>query len=201
MRLFIAINLPPAGQARLHQAAAPLRATDLPVRWVAPEAVHLTLKFLGEVEPALAGQVEVLTGQIARSHQPFDLEIRGFGAFPNPNRPRVIWVGIGASEQLCLLQRELDVRLGALGFAADARRFQPHCTIGRVSGSRKAPAGAELNELLRSLDHEDRTTVQSVDLMLSRLSRAGATYECLAAVPLGPARRNAIDGGNQLGSE
>ena len=104
MRLFIAVNLPVALRQELWEAAEPLRRGAFPVKWVAADALHLTLKFLGDVAPER--EAELLAGmeQAAGGAKPFALHLAGFGVFPSISRPRVIWAGCDAPAPLELLQ-------------------------------------------------------------------------------------------------
>ena len=116
MRLFIAINIPKKEKDRIQRASRPLLQADLPVRWVEPDNFHLTLKFLGEVRPEQAPDVEGVLERIATATQPFDLEVGGFGAFPTIRRPRVLWVGIEPSPALRCLKQDLEWALTDYGF-------------------------------------------------------------------------------------
>lgn len=182
MRAFIAINLPAALQRDIWDAASPLRAGSRVVNWVAPDALHLTLKFLGAVDdgrvPDLAAGVEAA----ARGAKPFTLPIGGFGAFPSPGRPQVVWVGCEAVPALELLQHHVERSMQPLGFPVDGRPFRPHLTLGRVRQHERAPAG--LGELIERLHYANETTVASVDLMESHLHQSGARYAVRHRVPL-----------------
>jgi 2'-5' RNA ligase len=184
MRLFLAINFPPAERERLHRAAAGLRAARLPVRWVEAEALHLTLKFLGEVpEPRLA-EIEAEARTVAAQQAAFTLRLHGLGAFPNERNPRVIWVGIQAPPVLARLAGALEDALADRGFARESRPFAPHLTLGRAQREARAGDFRRLGELAAAFDHDARVDVRSLDLMRSHLSPRGARYERLLAAPL-----------------
>ena len=172
MRLFFAINLPAEEQDRLHRATARLRAADLPVRWVPPQNLHVTLRFLGSVAGQLVAGVQEAGARAAAGIAPFDTRLGGIGAFPNTRRPRVIWVGVQKAEPL-------------LGFAPEDRAFQPHITLGRVRDGARPAELARFGELAESVDYTGVLPVRSLDLMRSELGPGGARYERIGAAPLG----------------
>jgi RNA 2',3'-cyclic 3'-phosphodiesterase len=182
MRLFVAVNLPPETRRLLHQAVAPLRVLELPVRWVAEDALHLTLKFLGEVPAERLPELGEATASAAAAAEPFELRIAGLGAFPSLRRPRVLWAGIQATPPLAALQRRVEEAFADLGFPPEARDFAPHLTLGRVREGGGSPA---LERAAAGIRVESSVEVGSVDLMRSHLAASGARYERLIAAPLG----------------
>lgn len=186
MRLFVAINVPSSVRSGIWETAAPLRDGGYPVKWVGRDGIHLTLKFLGEVEPARLERVEgELTAAILGTKQ-FPLPICGFGAFPTPARPRVVWVGCEGIAPLEILQHEVELAMQRSGFPAEARPFRPHLTLGRVKRGARSASLAGLGAELERLEFTAEPLVASVDLMQSRLSPGGARYERLHAVELAP---------------
>ncbi len=184
MRLFIAINLPQEERARLDRDVRALRAARLPVRWVAADALHLTLKFLGEVPDArLAGIERALTG-VAAEFPPFHLELKGLGAFPNVHNPRVVWVGIEAPPELRRLAGALEDAMADLGFPRENRPFSPHLTLGRAERDARAGDFRSLGALAAEFSFRAEVEARSADLMRSHLSPRGARYERLLAAPL-----------------
>jgi 2'-5' RNA ligase len=158
------------------------------VRWVDPAGIHLTLKFLGNVVPGLAGRIiEVMDRQAA---SPFSIHLSGLGMFPNERRPRVLWAGVqGALDPLQRLQEQIEEGVSRLGFPRERRPFSPHLTLGRVrepvsSGALKRISAAVTST---SLEPTEPWTVDSVHLMRSVLTPGGARYSTLASVPLGSA--------------
>ncbi len=184
MRLFIAINFPEPLRQSLWQAAEPLRRASFPVRWVAPDALHLTLKFLGEV--AAEREPELLAGmeRAARGAKPFALHLGGFGVFPSMSRPRVVWAGCDAPAPLELLQHGVEREMEPLGFALEGRAFQPHLTLGRAERRARPGDFAKLAQRLDALAFEDDAVIESLDLMESHLAQSGAHYTRRHAVPL-----------------
>lgn len=196
MRLFIALNLPAAERKRLLKASKPLRESSLPVRWLPPEAYHLTLKFLGEVPPDEADQVEEALRTIAGKASRFPLRLGGFGAFPSVRRPRVIWCGAEALPQLRALKHDLEWELAALGFERELRAFHPHITVGRAAADARAGDFRKLEDLVAALDYEAVVEPSTVDLVKSRLSPEGAVYTVVARVPLDAASRTSNRSGS-----
>jgi 2'-5' RNA ligase len=185
VRLFVAVNLPGAVRRALWAAAAPLREARLPVKWTAEEALHLTLKFLGEVEEQRAAPIgEALTAAV-KTVRPFDIGLGGFGAFPTAERPRVLWIGLERHPALELLANDVERSLGPHGFAPELKPFHPHLTIGRVKKGVRPAAFRGLEALGRNLDYESVVRVESVDLMHSTLHRSGPTYRIVHRAMLG----------------
>lgn len=184
VRLFIAVNLPPDLRRRVWEAAEPLRAARYPVRWVAPDGIHVTLKFLGEVKPAREAEILAAMGAAVQGARRFQLPMSGFGAFPAAARPRVLWAGCEPVPPLELLQHRMEQEMERLGFPVEGRAFHPHVTLGRVQRDARPGAFSDLEERLGGLEFSGETMVESVDLMESRLAREGAQYTRRQAVPL-----------------
>jgi 2'-5' RNA ligase len=185
VRLFVALNLPDATRARLWQAAEPLRITDLPVRWTAQEALHVTVKFLGEVAEQKLEMVQHALAEAAAPAAPFALPLAQLGAFPNLRRARVVWTGADGGATLSRLFENVERALAPLGFAREDRPYHPHVTLGRVRAGATAAQLAPLAGFAERFDFAESVTVRTLDLMRSHLGRAGARYECIAALPLG----------------
>lgn len=187
VRSFIAIELAEDIKKQLRRLQDELRRqTRCPAKWVDPDGIHLTLKFLGNVAEDRLPDISHAMQEAARDVAPFTLEVGETGAFPNLRRARVIWVGVGGdTPQLERLQRNIEGGLEPLGFAAEKRAFSPHLTLARVQ-DRAAPAEREeLGKLLEGTDFKaGRMAVESVDLMKSQLTRQGAVYSRLCSVLL-----------------
>ena len=185
VRTFVAIQVSPEVSSRAGRLIARLAESQARVRWVDPKHLHLTLKFLGDIDILNIHEICRAVNQAAAEAPPFDLEIGGAGAFPNLDRPRTVWVGIRrGQEELCELQAGVESHLATIGYRPEARRFQPHLTIGRV---RDGDAGAI--ELSRRLaDERDFTAglvdVSEVCIFSSELTREGPIYEPLGVSPL-----------------
>jgi 2'-5' RNA ligase len=148
--------------------------------------MHLTLKFLGDVDISDTYAVCKAVQTAVKGFEPFDLEIRGVGAFPNIHRPRTIWFGGGEGEtQIASLAERIDDELFKVGFRKEGRRFQTHLTLGRVHTDR-GPALAELTRLLQEYADLEvgQTPVDEVIIFSSTLTRNGPIYDPLGHTPL-----------------
>lgn len=189
VRAFIAIELPHAareGLARLEDALR--RPEHRCVRWVSPEGIHLTLKFLGNIPAARVREIGAAVEEAARDVPPFRLEVAGTGVFPGPKQVRVFWVGIGGEmDRLCALQGSIDSALATLGFAREDRPFVPHLTLARVRQGAPPGERRSFGELVDSVVFEEKhgIEVRAVSLMRSRLTPAGAVYTRLSSAELG----------------
>jgi 2'-5' RNA ligase len=192
MRLFVAVNLKDDERKKLYKAASPLRKSGMPVRWVEPSALHITLKFLGEVRPQNIDAVMHAVGSVAAKAVPHDVKLAGFGAFPTIRRPRIIWAGAEAKPELRSLKHDLEWELAALGFERELRAFQPHITLGRANDESEAGDFRDLENLIGEISYKSKIPVRQVDLMSSKLTAEGARYEVLGTVPIGmPEKRKA----------
>jgi 2'-5' RNA ligase len=185
VRLFVAINLPPSERQAIHRATAPLREAGRTVTWVAPQCIHLTMKFLGEQPPEAVTRIRDALGPVARRFQPFRLDVGGLGAFPHLRDPKIFWMGIAGDPKLELLHHDLEVACEALGHEVDVRAFRPHLTLGRVKRNVSAEQAGKLAKLATSVRYRTAIDARSLDLMQSELSSDGPRYTVLAAVPLG----------------
>lgn len=188
IRSFIAIELPQNVQSGLGQIRSELGRAEHPfIKWVNPESIHLTLKFLGNIPFNRVTEVAKAMDEATRGASPFYLEISGLGGFPNLKQPRVIWVGIkGEIDKLLSLQQNIDSALALLGFVREERPFVPHLTLARIK-ERASPAERKsLGELVMStsLEISYPFEVMAVSLMRSQLTPEGAVYTCQFAARL-----------------
>jgi 2'-5' RNA ligase len=166
----------------LWDALAPLRERreKLPVKWVRPENIHLSLKFLGEVddarEPALREALQRAAGTRSEP-RPLALQITGFGVFPDYHRPHVLWAGVAPDPGLELLQHAVEQAFAPLGFPTEARAFRPHVTLGRAGRDARPRDFKGLEEILTGTDFDTTITVAEVDLMQSTLQPDGPVYQ------------------------
>lgn len=188
LRAFIAVELPPEIHKAIESETAPLRAAldSSLVRWVPTSNIHLTLKFLGGVSSA---NVELLTQMLSvevNQYESFTIKFEGLGAFPNPRRPRVIWIGIQAPAGFEALQHGIEAAAATLGYPAEKRPFSPHLTIGRVKQN-AGPAGMQkIRNVLEEMKVGALGTVKAnaVHLFKSDLKPTGAVYTRLFSAPL-----------------
>lgn len=189
MRLFVAVEIDQAVRRSAARVSAALASAldrgghRRSVAWVAPQNLHLTLQFLGEVDPARGREVvDCLAPPL--STPAFDIALAGLGTFPPRGPVRVVWMGLAAgAAQVAALYSEIGVRLGSIGFPPEPRPFHPHLTLGRV----KSECGPRFRDAIDALREADagRCRVDHATLFESRLSPSGATYSVLATTPLG----------------
>jgi 2'-5' RNA ligase len=184
VRLFVAICLPETLRPEAFEAMAPLRRVAPSVRWVQPDTLHITLKFLGQVPDSRAPEVKHSLRRAARGIPAFPLQLGGVGAFPNLRRPRVFWLGAQAAALLLQLQASVEDHIEPLGFPREARPFHPHVTLGRVGPDAPAAQLVEAERAAGLVVYEPIMRVQSVELMESRTTPGGARYGVLERVPL-----------------
>jgi 2'-5' RNA ligase len=174
IRAFIAIHLPADVRDYLGSISADLSGQLPPraLRWVKPDHLHLTLRFLGDTDVTLLPDIyQALDGVTARQ-QRFDLYLEGFGCFPNCQRPRVLWAGVaGQVAEAAKLKEGIDSALMPYGWDAEKRPFRPHLTIGRVKNARKAIAPSWPESTLRSAIPAD-----AIHLIESELTPDGPIY-------------------------
>jgi 2'-5' RNA ligase len=184
VRLFVALEIPTAVRGNLAALIEELRAADAAAtknkaRWVRPENLHVTLKFIGNVD---AGKLEAIRAVLGEVGSGGDVELcfRGVGFFPNEKRPRVLWAGIAASPNLAPLAAGIDARLEKLGIARETREYAPHLTLARFD-----PPG--ISEELRAAAQENAArefgTVRAGEFHLfeSKTRPTGAEYTRLSS--------------------
>jgi 2'-5' RNA ligase len=189
IRSFIAIELPAELKDGLARLQAEMKSAGrTPVKWVAPQGIHLTLKFLGNVP---GSKVTAITGAITKASQTvtaFHLETAELGVFPDLRRPNVFWLGMaGDLEKLLALQRRIDDELEPLGFLREKRAFTPHLTLARLREEASWQDRQGFGEMVvkTHFDTKYRVAVNGICLMKSQLLPGGAVYSRLAEVPLG----------------
>jgi 2'-5' RNA ligase len=188
IRSFIAIELPEAVKKGLQQLQTELTLAQYSfVKCVAPEGIHLTLKFLGNIPAQKVTDITGVMEQASQGISPFQLQLTEIGAFPNMRRPRVVWVGIkGEVDKLVSWQQRLDDGLGQLGFAKETRPFTPHLTLARLRDNCSPGDILHFGEMFAKahVEVDYSFTVSSLNLMRSQLFPTGAVYSRLAEVKL-----------------
>jgi RNA 2',3'-cyclic 3'-phosphodiesterase len=178
------VPLPEDIRQRLATAIERLRPHAADVAWVAPANLHVTVKFLGQIDDSRVSAIAAAVGAAVAGHRAFTLHVAGLGAFPTPRRPRVLWAGLqDAGGWLARLAGSVDAAVAAVGVPAETRPFAAHVTLGRVRESRSLP---DLGEALARGTAFGELSVDRVVLMRSELSPRGARYTELAALPLLP---------------
>jgi 2'-5' RNA ligase len=190
IRSFVAVELPDEVRTALADLQEDLMAQAPPksVRWTRPTSIHLTLQFLGDVAP---GQVEAIADAlhgVCAEVAPFSFELKSLGVFPNPSRPRVVWVGVvEPSGTLVAVQKRAAQALAPLGFEPEKRAYTPHLTIGRAARYATRAELVEVGELVTrsQVGTLGQVHVEHLTLMKSDLQSSGAVYTPLAVLPLG----------------
>lgn len=181
LRIFVAVPIPDAVADFLGQVQTRLRSSAMKIRWVATRNIHLTLKFLGEIDPSripgIIDQMDVAAGSMAS----FSLQAQGVGVFPNLRRARVLWVGLtGDLDRLSALQASLESGLESIGFSRESRKYRAHLTIGRARRRvDRQTIGAALEPVKDVAS--DPFRVDRLVLFKSVLKPAGAVYTQLHA--------------------
>jgi 2'-5' RNA ligase len=179
VRTFIAIDLETGLKTALEGLIRALKTTRADVRWARTTGLHLTLKFLGEIDEEKSAVVKRVIEEVAGRHASFPLRLEGTGAFPGEHNPRVLWAGFAADPGLLAFQDELERELEREGFPREERAFHPHLTLGRVKGpGRIREAMLELEKHRR--ENLGEMTVRRVALFESRLRPDGPEYRVLA---------------------
>lgn len=195
MRLFIALDLDDSIRERITRFIEGVQPFAPDARWVKPESLHITLKFIGEQPESVLDRIKLtLPTVIASTTQ---IRFRGYGFFPTPKSARVFWIGMEAGPQLAELASTIDEKLTTLGIAKEERPYSPHLTLARGPGGSGAPqrhkgdkpnrAFQKLQEKLAALPQPDFGTMTPQEFFLyqSRLSPKGSTYTKLERFPLG----------------
>ena len=185
IRAFIAVELPEALRQEVASFQADLKSAGSDVKWVEAGHLHLTLKFLGNIEEAQVASLKEALAPAVRGISSFTIRLEGIGAFPRTTSPRVIWVGVTeGNEKLVELANAVEQACAGLGFPAEERPFSAHLTIGRVrSPEHLAPLVKKLQ--LAEFRGETPAEISKLILFQSALSPHGPTYTPLAEIPLG----------------
>ena len=187
MRTFIAISLPQTIRETLLSLQRELKTTEADVKWVIPENMHLTLKFLGETEDKLIPEIVNLLRGISCTHKPFLIRLSHLGAFPKIPSARIIWMGIEEGKNASRnIAQTLDQQLLALGFPQEERDFSAHITLGRVkSGFNRDKLAKQLITMQTTPNNTPlEFLATTLTLYKSTLTPKGPTYEALIEVNL-----------------
>ena len=193
IRTFIAIEL----DSTLKQAIAGLQeslkrelhglATGVRLQWVRVESIHLTLKFLGDIEEDGAADILHALQKVGRELEPFSVEVKGFGVFPTLRAPRVLWMGLAdQTNRLVRLAGSIDAALTPLGFQIEPKPYSPHLTLARIKEQARAIGNALVDSgVMRDATSRGTLPVQAMALMKSERTPAGSVYSHLGDVGLG----------------
>ena len=187
MRTFIAIELPKEIKDALAQLQSQLKSTSDDVKWVEPQNIHLTIKFLGERDDKKIEKIMRILEETAKDNHPYEAKISSLGAFPKIETPRVIWVGIDKGDnETKQIAKKLEEEIAKAGIPKEERPFSSHITIGRTR------SGLGLDKLVRSLKNLEVSLaekklnflVTKITLYKSTLTPKGPVYEILKEVNL-----------------
>ncbi|MBF0538377.1 MAG: RNA 2',3'-cyclic phosphodiesterase [Nitrospirae bacterium] len=183
-RAFIAVNIAESVRLEIDSVIAPLRGLCRDVKWVGRENLHLTLKFLGDINRSQVRSVELALEGVCALHRPFGVVLRSVGGFPTLPRAKVLWIGVEDDSDLKSLHRDIDAELSKAGFAREERPFSAHLTIGRLRDS-----GSLTTNLLKGLTPLKTkdfglSPVSGIALMSSELTPGGPIYTVMRDFPL-----------------
>lgn len=180
IRTFIAVEIPHEIKSHIADFQRELKPENFPIRWVKPNGIHITLKFLGEISEDLVENIKTEIFEKPPVREPFEIMVSGTGVFPNNKKPRVLWTGVtNGAEELAALAGKIDNRLGDLfDIQKETRALRPHLTIGRVKKSYR------IKNLERFISpdilYAGSFSVNEIVLMKSVLTPAGPEYTPLA---------------------
>jgi 2'-5' RNA ligase len=185
IRTFIAVDLGKAIRDRLVTLQENLARTGTEIKWVEVENLHVTLLFLGEVDDRDVHQVCRIVTDTLNQQPSFLMSVETVGCFPNPRRPRTLWVGVGEGTQpLCTIHDDLEEPLTEMGYRREERRYTPHITLGRVKSDR--PTDKLAATLAKHAGWKGgETSVREILVMSSELTPQGPVYTVLSRAPLG----------------
>ena len=178
LRTFLALPLGELFEKEVGQFLKQIRSQDhQEIRWVAPSQFHVTLHFFGLTREDEVEIIKSVVAPLAASYPPLDVNLQEIGCFPGPQRPRVIWIGVGGdTNQLVGLQGEVEKDLSKAGFSVESRTFKPHGTLGRV---KKEAGHVQLSWDALNFQKTELKTTDRIVLFQSRLSPQGARYEAI----------------------
>ncbi len=163
-----------------------LRQSNDGIKWVPTDNLHLTLKFLGDVDNTEVPDVCNVIHKVCSHHPPFHLDFGGTGAFPSIERPRILYAGINdASGTLTRIVSQLEISLAELGFKQEPRDYIPHLTLGRTRSTSRLASSDVMERLVAEEEtHLGGMLVSSLQLVASFLDKSGPTYQIMDTIPL-----------------
>jgi len=183
MRAFIALELSEGIRTELLRLQDELKKAGANVKWVIPDNIHLTLKFLGNIDESRLSEIENVLRPIADANSPFEINLFKIGAFPDINYPRVIWAGIDKGcSQAEEIARNIEGGLEKIGFPKESRPFSAHLTLGRVRSGKNKVGLKE--KLLSTSVRPSACPIKHITLFESRLTPHGPIYTARGNFPL-----------------
>ncbi len=188
MRTFIAVNFPKDLLVRIDEITHffKKKTPDRALKWVDINNLHLTVKFIGEINENKIGQVKDVLTQSLSAQNAFNIEVSGLGMYPNQHNPRVVWLGISGEEPLIKIHKDLNRQLTAVNISPEKRPFSGHLTIARVRRNTDKETAGMVGDILSqfTVDSLGWITIDHINLYKSELTPAGPIYTCLLSVPL-----------------
>ena len=185
IRTFVAIEGPGGVRDRASRLINSLSKTTESVRWVAPENLHVTVKFLGDVDETEIYQVCRCVAKGCEQHSAFQATCEGLGAFPKLEKPRTIWLGVSdPNDQIVELFKSVDQSLLTMGFPTEMKRYQPHLTLGRLRYGRRE-TGQLTEEIQSRIDYAaGEVSVEELIIFGSEMRSGGPVYNVLGRAAL-----------------
>jgi RNA 2',3'-cyclic 3'-phosphodiesterase len=185
MRTFIAIPLPYSALKELSSLQNKLRKSGADIRWVKPYNMHITLKFLGNIDKKTTKLISDSIKNKIKTHNAFEISVEGAGAFPNINDPVVIWVGIDKGMSECTaLQNNVETCTESTLIECDKKEFIPHITIGRVCSNKNKRNLIDAIKKEKDFSLKAKIRVKKITLFSSLLTQKGPVYSILEGFPL-----------------
>jgi len=183
IRTFIAVDIPESVRDQIEEFQEKLKRFRAEVKWVRPENIHITLKFLGDIEQSMVDIIDQRLKDAVAGFAPFNVRVYGTGVFPSARRPRVLWLGIDEGREILQrLAKCIDEEIYNLGFEREKREFSPHLTLGRVRSIKYIDSLTE--ELLSSKFESESFIQDEILLMRSDLRPSGSIYTKLKSIQL-----------------
>ncbi len=183
MRVFIAAIIPEEIKIEIDKYLKEIKPNWEWVKWEKYNKLHVTLKFLGEVEESIVERFKSTIQNLVLAYSPFEMAITGFGGFPNLKNPRVLFIGLSENLELLKLHGEIEERLEVLGFKKENRRFVPHVTVGRIKGRSKSRG-------IFPVPNNTHFFISQIAVMKSELKPEGSKYTPLSVLRLNNKRSN-----------
>jgi len=181
MRAFIAIDIPVSVKEKIEGIETTLKKCDLNAKWVNPQNIHLTLKFLGNIEEKQLDEIKKAVSETASSFSPLETNLKEFGFFPNEKRPRVFFISTDKEEILKKIAYELEERLEKIGFTKE-NRFKAHITLSRFKDTKNIDC---LKKEVKNIKLQGNLAVKEITLYKSTLTSRGPVYEVIFSAGLG----------------
>ncbi|MFH1868524.1 MAG: RNA 2',3'-cyclic phosphodiesterase [Candidatus Omnitrophota bacterium] len=177
MRTFIAIALTEEAHEELSSLQDSLRKSGADIKWVKPDHIHLTLKFLGEIDEEQAAEIKASIDETVKNQKPFDIHLAKIGAFPRIAFPKIVWVGIDEGSQGCMaLAKSVEEAMQRLGFEKEKRPFSPHLTLGRVRSLKNNSQLTSAVEKEKDFSSQTKVSINKITLFQSTLTPKGPIY-------------------------